>query len=97
MPGEFVPRVRAVLAALPPGQVITYGEVAAEAGYPGAARGVGAVLRGSEGLPWWRVVRASGQLVPHLAAEQSRRLVAEGVTVVDGRVRGPRDLRDPRR
>ncbi len=86
MPGEFVPRVRAVLAALPTGQVVSYGEVAAEAGYPGAARGVGAVLGGCEGLPWWRVVRADGRLVPHLAAEQARRLAAEGVTVVDGRV-----------
>ena len=89
MPDDFSARVRAVLAALPPGEVVTYGEVAAEAGFPRAARGVGAVLRASQGLPWWRVVRAGGYLVPHLADEQARRLEAEGVRVKAGRVRPP--------
>jgi alkylated DNA nucleotide flippase Atl1 len=88
---EFADRVRDVVRALPKGDVVTYGEVAALAGKPGAARGVGAVLAGSgdRGLPWWRVVNASGRLVPGHEAEHARRLRAEGV-VVDadaGRVR----------
>ena len=38
---------------------MTYGEVALEAGYPGAARAVGHLLATSDGaLPWWRVVTA---------------------------------------
>ncbi len=87
-----------MVSALAPGDVVTYGEVAALAGKPGAARGVGAVLAGSgdQGLPWWRVVNAAGRLVPGHEAEQARRLKLEGVPVdVDaGRVRfsraGPR-------
>ena len=57
----------------------TYGEVAAEAGFPGAARAVGNLLRRSAGLPWWRVVAAGGRLVPGDEEEQARRLRAEGV------------------
>ena len=89
--GSFEDRVRAVVAALPPGTVATYGEVAVEAGRPGAARAVGNVLAGSDGsLPWWRVVTASGRLVPGHEAEHARRLRAEGVTVDGDRARMPR-------
>ena len=83
---EFVERVHAVIAALRPGEVIAYGEVAREAGAPGAARAVGNVLAGSDGLPWWRVVRADGRLAAGHEREQARRLRAEGVRVVSGRV-----------
>jgi methylated-DNA-protein-cysteine methyltransferase-like protein len=72
-----------------PGEVLTYGEVAAEAGRPGAARAVGGVLARREGLPWWRVVTATGRLVPGLEEDHARRLRAEGVTVVGGRVAAP--------
>jgi len=84
--GEFERRVVAVIIALGPGEVVTYGEVAAEAGYPKAARAVGNVLAQSDGLPWWRVVSAAGRLVPGHEPEQARRLRREGVTVVNGRV-----------
>jgi alkylated DNA nucleotide flippase Atl1/catechol 2,3-dioxygenase-like lactoylglutathione lyase family enzyme len=71
---------------VPAGEVLTYGEVAREAGRPGAARAVGAVLRrhGAE-VPWWRVVPPTAGSRP-VAAEQQRRLRAEGVRVQDGRV-----------
>lgn len=83
----FRGRVEAVVSTLGHGEVVTYGEVAAQAGSPGAARGVGAVLRTSElPLPWWRVVGAGGRLMAPVAAEQSHRLRAEGVRVTDGRV-----------
>jgi methylated-DNA-protein-cysteine methyltransferase-like protein len=94
---EFAARVHDVVAALPPGDVVTYGEVAALAGNPGAARGVGAVLAGSgdRGLPWWRVVNANGRLVPGHEREHARRLRAEGVVVdvAAGRVRFSRARR----
>jgi methylated-DNA-protein-cysteine methyltransferase-like protein len=70
--------------------VVTYGEVAAEAGHPGAARAVGHLLARSDGtLPWWRVVTSTGRLVPGHEVEHARRLRAEGVDVDDrtGRVR----------
>ena len=86
-PGRFEDAVVAVIGALQPGELITYGEVAAEAGYPGAARAVGRVLRDSDGtLPWWRVVTATGRLVPGHEAEQARRLATEGVATASGRV-----------
>jgi methylated-DNA-protein-cysteine methyltransferase-like protein len=87
---EFELRVDAVLRSVAPGEVVTYGEVAIEAGRPGAARAVGRVLSHSGGeYAWWRVVAAGGRLVPGHEREQARRLQAEGVTVVGNRVRGP--------
>jgi methylated-DNA-protein-cysteine methyltransferase-like protein len=84
----FVERVRGIVGALPPGQVVTYGELAEEAGSPGAARAVGNVMARSHGLPWWRVVTSTGRLVRGHEAEQARRLRAEGVAVRNGRVVG---------
>jgi methylated-DNA-protein-cysteine methyltransferase related protein len=67
--------------------VVSYGEIARRAGRPGAARAVGGFLAEHGGdLPWWRVVRADGRVAPHKPAEQTTRLRAEGVEVVDGRV-----------
>lgn len=82
----FQSSVAAVIGALQPGQVVTYGEVAAEAGYPGAARAVGTFLRDFHGYPWWRVVRSDGRLLPGHEDEQSGRLRAEGVALRDGRI-----------
>jgi methylated-DNA-protein-cysteine methyltransferase-like protein len=95
--GSFEERVAAVIAALRPGEVATYGEVAAEAGYPGAARAVGGVLARSDGLPWWRVVAANGRLVPGHEAEHARRLRSEGVRVQAGRVAPADSPRPPQR
>lgn len=80
----------AVLDGLRPGDVVTYGEVADEAGWPGRSRAVGRVLSTSGGAhPWWRVVNAAGRLVPGHEEEQARRLAEEGVAVdrERGRVR----------
>lgn len=85
---EFEQAVIAVLESTSPGDVMSYGEIAAEAGYPGAARAVGNILARIEGLPWWRVVTASGRLIPHAPEEQARRLTAEGVHCRNGRVVG---------
>ncbi len=90
MPVDFRQRVIEALASVGPGQVVSYGDLAAQAGYPGAARAVGAVLAGSgpdDGLCWWRVVYSDGRLAPGHEAAQARLLAAEGVDVVDGRVR----------
>ena len=76
-----------VVRAIPLGEVMTYGEVALEAGFPGAARAVGGVMAGSDGtLPWWRVVASNGRLVPDHEAEHARRLRAEGVELRNGKV-----------
>jgi alkylated DNA nucleotide flippase Atl1 len=66
---------------------MTYGEVALEAGYPGAARAVGSFLsRGDPRLPWWRVVTSTGRLVPGNEQTQAELLVSEGVLVMNHRV-----------
>ena len=84
----FAERAEDVIRALQPGEVVTYGEVAADAGRPGAARAVGHLLATRPAdLPWWRVVTASGRLVPGHEAEHAHRLGAEGVAVVNGKVR----------
>ena len=76
-----------VLRELAPGEVVSYGDVADDAGFPGRARAVGRFLAGTtEQVPWWRVVNAAGRLVPGSEAEHAARLRAEGVTVRDGRV-----------
>jgi alkylated DNA nucleotide flippase Atl1 len=84
----FAEPAEAVIRALRPGEVMTYGEVAAAAGRPGAARAVGHLhaTRPAD-LPWWRVVAASGRLVPGHEAEHARRLEAEGVPLHNGKVR----------
>lgn len=59
-PDDFVSAVLAVVADIPPGKVMAYGDVAAAIGSR-AARAVGTVMShyGAD-VPWWRVVRASG-------------------------------------
>ena len=89
MTSSFEEAVIATITRLQPGEVASYGEIAEEAGFKGAARAVGGVLARSEGLPWWRVVRSDGSLVSPKEVEQARRLSQEGVVVIDGRVRPP--------
>ena len=79
-----------VLEGLKPGEVVSYGEVAEQAGFPGAARAVGNLLKNTDGLPWWRVVAANGRLVPGGEARQAKLLRAEGVEVSNGKVVGSR-------
>lgn len=86
-------RIYAAIAAIPPGRVASYGAIAARAGLPGRARLVGKLLGetpdGME-LPWFRVLRASGEIALPKGSrgfrEQVRRLRAEGVEVKNGRV-----------
>lgn len=82
----FQQAIREALGHLEEGEVVTYGEIAAQAGFPGAARAVGNVLRSSSGMPWWRVVASDGRLVRGLEQEQAQRLRAEGIEVKEGRV-----------
>jgi methylated-DNA-protein-cysteine methyltransferase-like protein len=84
---EFENAALEVIARLQPGEVVSYGEVAAEAGFPGAARAVGSLLRktGAD-VPWWRVVGAGGHLRSPDSARQARLLTDEGVLVINGSV-----------
>ncbi len=79
-------RIIEVIRLLQPGEVVSYGDIASDAGFPKAARHVGKVLAGTPGLSWWRVVTSHGRLVPGSELEQARLLRSEGVIVEEGRV-----------
>lgn len=80
--GDFAGAVLDIVHAIPPGRVMTYGDVAAALG-SGAARAVGTVMaRQSGDAPWWRVIRAGG-LPPIGLEERARRHYdAEGTPLV---------------
>jgi methylated-DNA-protein-cysteine methyltransferase-like protein len=84
----FEAAVRDVLLSTRPGEVLTYGEVAAEAGYPGAARAVGNYLRRTDDeVPWHRVVGAGDRIISRCAPDQMRMLREEGLSIEGNRVR----------
>jgi methylated-DNA-protein-cysteine methyltransferase-like protein len=82
-----------VVGEIPPGHVLTYGEVARLAGLPGAARRVGQALRRAPRrlkLPWHRVVNAQGRIsLPQDSGgyqAQKDRLESEGVVFLNGKI-----------
>jgi methylated-DNA-protein-cysteine methyltransferase related protein len=84
---DFDRAVEEVLLGLSRGEVVTYGWVAVEAGYPGRHRGVGKFLADKfSGPNWWLVVGSDRRLHAPNTAEQTARLRADGVTVDGGRV-----------
>lgn len=79
-------RVEAIVAEIPRGRVMTYGQIATLAGHPRAARMVGGVCHyGNPDLPWWRVVNKKGGLASGytLGGRQAHKadLEADGVFV----------------
>jgi len=75
-----------VVRRIPAGRVATYGQVAALAGMPGAARQVGWALHASkeeDDVPWQRVINARGEISPRAFHEiqdlQRSLLQSEGV------------------
>lgn len=83
--GEFKRRVYALVAQIPKGRVMTYGQLAALAGNAKAARIVGGVAHfGDPDLPWQRVVNKKGGLAagyPGGRRAHKQHLEAEGVAV----------------
>ncbi|MEA9986479.1 MULTISPECIES: MGMT family protein [Subtercola] len=75
---DFGALVLEVVDAIPPGCVLTYGDVAALLGSR-AARAVGTVLARSGGAhPWWRVVRSGGHPAPGHEAAAREHYEGEG-------------------
>lgn len=87
----FARRVVLAVRRIPPGRVATYGDVAAAAGKPRAARAVGNLMRTVRipGLPYHRVVASGGNIGGYGAYPQLKAglLSAEGLTIVRGRIR----------
>jgi O-6-methylguanine DNA methyltransferase len=91
MKTDFRAKVLAVVRRIPRGRVATYGDIAALAGKPRAARAVGNIMKGSgrAGVPCHRVIAAGGRLGGYGGNEILKRamLVAEGVEIHGSRVR----------
>ena len=83
--GQFRERVEALVAQIPKGRVMTYGQIAALCGNARAARIVGGIAHfGDPDLPWQRVVNKKGGLAagyPGGRSGHKQVLEAEGVHV----------------
>ena len=98
---RFADAVLRVTRRIPPGRLATYGDVAAMAGRPRAARAVGNIMRtcGDRTVPCHRVVGAGGALGGYGGEEALKRslLRAEGIIVVGRRIRAFARVRWPAR
>jgi alkylated DNA nucleotide flippase Atl1 len=82
----FVEEVLDVVEAVPPGRVLSYGDVAELVGRHGP-RAVGrALAEYGAAVPWWRVLRADGSPAPPVAERALAHYRAEGTPLrADGR------------
>lgn len=84
---SFRQRVEAIVAQIPAGRVMTYGQLAALCGNARAARIVGGIAHfGDPNLPWQRVVNKRGGLAagyPGGRLAHGAHLEAEGIAVSD--------------
>ena len=81
---EYAEMVLDLVEQIPSGRVLAYGDVAELIGR-GGARQVGSVLsRYGSSVPWWRVIRASGEAPPGLLDEALARWRAEGMPLAGG-------------
>lgn len=91
MPNASTMLIIECIKAIPPGMVLSYGDVARMAGYPGGGLGARQVARilasmsAKYDLPWWRVVKKDGSIAlgsGHGAELQAERLRQEGVPFI---------------
>ncbi len=84
---NFRERVCEVVARIPEGRVMTYGQIASLCGNPRAGRVVGGIAHfGDPNLPWHRVVNKKGGLAngyPGGMIAHKKHLESEGVFVAD--------------
>ncbi len=89
-PSEFAEEVLEVVEQIPPGMVLTYGDVAEVVGR-GGPRGVGNVMaRFGSDVPWWRVIRAGGHFPLCHEGEALARYREEGTPLLGGALDGRR-------
>jgi methylated-DNA-protein-cysteine methyltransferase related protein len=83
----FKTQVLEVIASIPEGHVMTYGQVARVAGKPRNPRQVGEILQGlhlESNHPWWRVINSSGRISTYKVGTgdlQKRLLEAENIVI----------------
>ena len=87
---DYAQRVIEVVAQIPPGRVVAYGDIARALG-EGGARNVGTVMsRYGSDVPWWRVIRADGRPPQGHDAIAIEHWRAEGTPMVRGLIDGGR-------
>lgn len=96
-PNSFRSEVERLISKVPVGRVTTYGDLAALAGHPYAARIVGGIAHhGGESLPWHRLVNRYGGLAsgyPGGRRLQAEHLQAEGISCTNHIVDNFKELR----
>ena len=87
---DHAARVLDLVARIPPGRVLAYGDIAQRLGGLGP-RTVGTVMsRYGSDVPWWRVIRSDGRPPQGLESEAFEHWRAEGTPMVGGLVEGGR-------
>lgn len=85
----FTEKVMEIIKTIPEGKVMTYGQIAQEAGNPRGARQVSWILSSMSRkykLPWHRVINAKGE-ISLKGSEQAELLALEGVEMsLSGRI-----------
>ena len=83
MTKNFTQKVLKIVAKIPRGKVMSYGEVAAAAGSPGAARAVGNIMKHNNEpkIPCHRVIKSDGSLGGYNGLQGTKRklLLKEGI------------------
>jgi methylated-DNA-protein-cysteine methyltransferase-like protein len=94
---DFRKKVEVLMAQVPAGKVTTYGDLAALAGHPYAARIVGGMAHyGDTELPWHRLVNRFGGLAagyPGGRQTQAEHLAAEGISCTNDIIDNFKELR----
>lgn len=86
---RFTEEVIEIIQHIPPGKVMTYGQIGQLAGSPRSARQVVRILHSSSkkyNLPWHRVINAKGEIglkQEGPASEQIFLLKSEGIRITD--------------
>lgn len=88
---KFDPLVHGIIANIPKGQVMSYGDIARKAGFPRHSRMVAkSMTRCSYELPWHRVIRSNFTLAftpkTVIYNKQKQLLLAEGCSFTQGKV-----------
>lgn len=91
MDRSFRDGVYKLVESIPKGKVMTYGQIAALCGHPGAAQVVGQIAHfGPEEIPWHRVVNIKGGMASGFPwggrHGQAEMLIEEGIKVVEDRL-----------
>jgi alkylated DNA nucleotide flippase Atl1 len=83
---DFASHVLDVVDSIPPGRVMSYGDIAEYLAEGGGPRQVGRVMASYGGaVPWWRVIHADGTPAPGHDSVALRHYLAEGTPLRSAR------------